>query len=173
MFKFRKIFMYFLLCNSVISHAQTCTTGSIPATTPSSQFTDNRDGTATDSNTGLTWKKCLEGQNSNDCTGTQTYTWQEALQRALVLNSNGGFAGKSDWRLPNIKELRSIIEKQCSVPAINLTLFPGNSSPHIWTSSPIAGANGSRAWYVDFYYGSTLSDLKSSKLYVRLVRGGR
>lgn len=128
--------------------AQTCRSESeIPATTPTSAFNDNGDGTLTDTRTGLMWMKCPLGQSGSDCaTGSaNTYTWDQALQAP-----NGfSYAGYSDWRVPNIKELRSIIEEQCFDPAINLAIFPATPSTYFWSSSPNAG-NSSYAWFVDF-----------------------
>ena len=61
------------------------------------RFVDNKDGTITDQSTGLIWQKVDSGRGLN---------WQDALAYAekLVL------AGKSDWRLPNAKELQSILD---------------------------------------------------------------
>jgi hypothetical protein len=58
------------------------------------------------------WMRCALGQNWNGatCTGSgQAYTWQAALQAA----EGSSFAGYSDWRLPDIKELSSIVEQAC------------------------------------------------------------
>lgn len=99
---------------------------------------DNSDGTITDTKTGLMWKKCMEGFTGNSCdTGAAAaFTWQTALQQPGVVNSGGGFAGQTDWRLPNIKELTSIVEEQCYDPAINLTRFPNTPSSVVWSGSP-------------------------------------
>jgi hypothetical protein len=129
----------------LVGNAQTCQTASIPATTPTSQLTDNGNGTVTDTKTGLMWKQCSEGLTGADCaTGSaEIYTWQAALAQAQTVNTSGGFAGHTDWRLPNVKELRSITEKQCYYPAINLTRFPnigiyrfGYWSGMYWSASP-------------------------------------
>ncbi len=61
------------------------------------QFEDNRDGTITDHATGLTWMKSDSGKGM---------TWEQALAFAEAQN----LAGKSDWRLPNAKELQSIVD---------------------------------------------------------------
>lgn len=69
-------------------------------------WVDNGDGTATNSKTKLTWKRCYEGQTwtGSSCTGEpKGYTWDEAKK----LKSN--FAGKTDWRLPTIDELHTIV----------------------------------------------------------------
>ncbi len=61
------------------------------------QFSDNGDGTITDLATGLMW------QQSDDSTGRN---WQEALEYAETLT----LAGETDWRLPNVHELQSIVD---------------------------------------------------------------
>lgn len=153
----------------VMGYAQ-CTTG---------QFTDNNDGTVTDNETGLMWKKCTEGQSGQDpltCMygSLNQFNWQEALQRAE--NVNAGTAGTNlnytDWRVPNIKELASIAEEQCDSPAINDSVFPDTPSSGFWSASPYA-ANADSSWYVYFLDGSGSGNYKHSSYYVRLVRGGQ
>ena len=89
-------------------------------TTPTEDFTDNLDGTVTHRITGLTWMRCAMGMTwtGTTCTGTaSTYTWDEATK----LTAN--FAGKSDWRLPSIAELNTIVEREAFNPAINSAIF--------------------------------------------------
>jgi hypothetical protein len=152
----------------------TCTT--IPASTPDSQLVDDGDGTITDTATSLIWRQCSEGQaNDTSCTGSAlTYTWQQALQIPQTLNTSGGFAGHTDWRLPNLKELRSIVEEACYSPSINSTRFPNTPSSNFWSASANAKHSGN-AWYVDFDHGFS-NDYGSYRRYgrhVRLVRGGQ
>ncbi len=166
--------MFLLLFYVVSSIAQDCNTEKIVAITPTERFTDHGDGTITDIKTGLMWKKCSEGQTGNDCAGGAIvrYVWKEALQRANGINLSGGFAGYKDWRLPNIKELFSIVSNQCNNPAINLSVFPNTPSKGYWSSSPHA-YQSSKAWYVDFDYGESYENGKSNSGYIRLVRGGQ
>ncbi len=149
--------------------AQTCQTeAEIPSTTPSSRFTDHGDGTVTDGKTGLMWMKCPLGQSGNDCaTGSATtYTWQEALEVA----DGYSFAGYTDWRLPNIKELRSIVEQRCYDPAINLEIFPATSSlSHVWSAS-LNVSDSYTAWNIYFYNGYLYRYYRDDSLQVRLVR---
>lgn len=151
-----------------------CTT-SITGTAPDSRFTNNGDGTITDKATSLMWKRCAEGQMTTAVTcipGTVgTYTWQEALQLAETLNSNGGFSGYTDWRLPNRNELASLVERKCADPAINQNIFPGTEPSDYWSSSPDA-KDANRAWSVDFFYGKVVPQYKSANYgwSVRLVR---
>ncbi|MDX8389074.1 MAG: DUF1566 domain-containing protein [Mariprofundaceae bacterium] len=166
------LILLLLLCNSSAAIAA-CNTNQ-PQVTPTSAFTDNGDGTVTHNKTGLMWKRCSEGQTwdgvNSTCTGTAaTYTWQGALGQADTLNTTGGFATFTDWRVPNIKELASIVEEQCNVPAINAVIFPATPSLRYWSSSSYS-ADALSAWYVNFGLGHDHAYLKSINIYVRVVR---
>ncbi|MEA1053297.1 DUF1566 domain-containing protein, partial [Lamprobacter modestohalophilus] len=115
------------------------------------------------------WKRCAEGQTGADCgTGTpMTYTWSGALDVA----DQALFADYGDWRLPNRKELATIIEQRCVDPPINLNVFPNSSFPSSWSASPDAG-NSDYAWGVTFG-GGVYRFFKSDNYAVRLVRGGQ
>ena len=171
-----KIYFLLLCCmfSAAIVHAeQFCKPESIPASTPDSQLVDNGNGTVTDSATGLMWKKCSEGLSGDNCeSGTLDYlTWQGALQQPGAVNNAGGFAGHTDWRLPNINELVSLVEEQCYDPAINLNRFPNTPSRHAWSGSPYADFSAS-AWSVYFPYGYSSAGRRNNSYAVRLVRGG-
>jgi len=169
-----KIFVIFVLALATlpkVQAAQTCQTN-ISQTAPASEFTINGDGTVSHEETGLTWMQCSLGQawDDSDCWGTASlYTWQEALQAS----EGEAFAGHSDWRLPNIRELRSIVEYACHSPAINLATFPATAETGAavvaWSSSPYAGLS-KNAWGVSFYAGGDGYDLKLEGFSVRLVR---
>lgn len=153
--------------------AQFCQPESIPASTPDSQLIDNGDGTITDSMTGLMWKRCSEGQSGSDCaTGSdEGFIWQLALQRVQQINING-FAGYTDWRVPNVKELSSLVELQCSSPAINITRFPNTSAGAVyWSASAVAGRND-LVWIVYFGFGggNATGNPRHNSLQLRLVR---
>lgn len=154
------------------SQAFAVCSNTITASTPTSDFVDHGNGTVTHTKTGLMWKRCAEGLTSGaSCTGTATtYTWQGALNQAKAVNAVG-YAGFNDWRVPNQKELGSIVERQCKQPTINSALFPATiRSPH-WSSSQHA-ATASNALRIDFLLGTEADTPKSTALTVRLVRGG-
>lgn len=161
------IILAFLL--SDFTHAQNCPPGN-PRVAPDIRYIIHNNFTVTDTVTGLMWKRCSEGQPTNaSCgpTGTTFYTWREAMNVA----SESTFAGFSDWRLPNAKELRSIVETGCFDPSINSTIFPNTPSSGYWTSTTHPG-NVLDTFGVGFYSGSLRRVFKIGSGYVRLVRGG-
>lgn len=163
-------------------------------------YLDNGDGTITDTKTGLAWEKKSDDGTIHD--KDNTYSWSGASYGSTnvldgtaattflaALNAGAGFAGHTDWRLPNRKELESL----ANLEARNLATFPAfntncgaNSSGNpgctvttcsctvpgfYWSSSTYAGGPQS-AWYVNFYDGNTDADVKYHTDYVRAVRGG-
>ena len=83
------------------------------------------------------WMRCLVGQTLSNgaCTGTSSiFTWADALNAAKAQT----FAGHNDWRLPNIKELLSIMEDRCYAPSLNADLFPISHLYIAWSSTPSA-----------------------------------
>lgn len=164
---FRLKVMCVLVCIGVPMAAagQVCRTDSIPASTPDSRFTVHGNGTVTDKKTGLMWKVCSEGRNwrAGACAGIlHSFDWQDALDHAQSVR----YLGYSDWRLPNMKELSSIVEYQCYNPSINLSIFPRTPARSFWSSSPSDDT-------VNFYFGGSSTTSKDYSAYVRLVRGGQ
>jgi Protein of unknown function (DUF1566) len=158
--------------------AQTCNPYAIAAA-PTGRYADPGDGTVTDIQTGLMWKKCSEGLiwsgTNGTCTGAAVaFTWGNALSRVSNVNGNivGQYLGHNDWRLPNIKELASLMEHKCFNPAINATELPNTQSSYYWSSSPLA-SSPTFAWGVDFGGGIVDNDNITYSHFVRLVRGGR
>ena len=84
--------------------------GSVSPALAAKTYSDNGDGTVTDPTTGLTWMRCSMGQTwdgvNSTCTGTaSTYTFDQANALTGTLT----FAGQSDWRVPTIQELQTIL----------------------------------------------------------------
>jgi hypothetical protein len=128
---------------------------------PSPRFTDNGNGTVTDKLTGLMWSK-----NANLAAGTKT--WQEALDYVKTL-STGGY---SDWRLPNRKELFSLIDHSKTTPALPADHPFQNLQGYYWSST---GEQESEIYAFAVYmtYGDMSGGNKSADyFYVWPVRGG-
>jgi len=164
-----------LLFGSIIN-SQIAFAGCLPnitATTPTADFIVNGDGTVTHIKTGLMWKQCNEGRSGAFCAGGSDAfgTWQSALQAAQGANAGWGFAGYTDWRLPNQKELATLVERSCFGPSLNTTIFP-NTQGMFWSSSPAAGVPAS-VHTIGFNGGRDYISLKNNFLLIRLVRGGK
>ena len=121
------------------------------------EFVDNSDGTITDNATGLMWSQI---------DNTEGIDWENALSYA----ENSEYAGFTDWRLPNVKELQSIVDYSyapgASDPALDRAaidpLFTctqiineagDDDYPYYWTSTSALFESGGAyyyAWYVAF-----------------------
>ncbi len=177
--KIQIVFLFVLLAFYSGVYAAICQ-DYIPETAPDSAFLDHNNSLVTDTRTGLMWRKCTEGQTDEACSegvrDDSLFTWKEALQHVKAVNENS-VDGYSDWRLPNKKELESIIENRCVVPSINenfFYLFPSRSfyaDANYWTSTTVAG-DPAAAWIALFQYGAIVQGKKSDKFFIRLVRGG-
>jgi hypothetical protein len=168
-----KITLSSLLCCTLFTGASKAQTivDYIPDTTPDERYTLHDDGTVTDTDTGLQWQRCSLGQDWDGSTcngGASTLNWQRALQQT----GSNRFAGYSDWRLPNVEELRSIVAHDRYSPAINSNIFPNTKSNYYWSSSP-AAADSSDAWRVNFGYGNDDNYYRFTDNLLRLVRSGQ
>jgi|SRR5208282_484246 len=157
---------------------------------PSPRFTDNGDQTQTDNLTGLIWPKDGSTPTVGSCTGGYM-KWQGALDYVTCLNANN-YLGHNDWRLPNINELKSLVNYGQSSPAAWLdgqgfnvrVAGQGNSSPpppvpssNYWSSTTNADYT-SGALYIEMLYGwvddySKSDPLNQNNYYVWPVRGGQ
>ncbi len=140
-----------------------CVSGSVYGI---NEFKDNGDKTVSDEATGLMWAQDDSGEPMN---------WEDALSYA----ENSEYAGYDDWRLPNVKELQSIVDYSGVFPSIDTSVFniseivneAGNDDyPYFWssTTNPYIDPNDEDgywyAWYVAFGYavGTDGQDLHGS-----------
>jgi formylglycine-generating enzyme required for sulfatase activity len=130
----------------------------VSASIPDPRFSDNGDGTITDNQTGLYWQKIQS---------PSTMTWEEALAYSESLS----LAGKSDWRLPNIKELQSLNDVKLSKPSFDATFFPNVISGNYWSSTTLFQTT-TKAWDINIDYGIVSYNDKTQKENVLLVKGG-
>jgi hypothetical protein len=154
-------------------------------------FTDNGDGTITDNVTGLMWEKKSDDGSIHDM--DDMYTWgmtsypytmdgTMVTEFLAALNSGGGFAGHTDWRIPNLNELQSLINLQNVNPAVSsafntscmggctVTSCSCTQSNCYWSSSTYQNYPDN-AWNVDFFDGYVGASGKGY-FFVRAVRGG-
>ena len=165
-----------VLCETILatsSLAQTCETNTIQESTPTSRFTFDEKGLVTDKETGITWMRCALGQkwDGTTCAGTaKTYDWQNAMDEVKKINSSN-YGGHSDWRLPYIPELASIVERQCFDPRVNLTAFPATPSITFWSGMERMGF-ADMAYALDFGQGNATPKDKTVQGAVRLMHDG-
>jgi hypothetical protein len=146
---------------------------------PNPRFTDNGDGTVTDLLTDLIWLK-----NAN-CFGERT--WTEALDDCNTLAD--GQCGVSDssaageWRLPNVKELQSLITRRFLSPVVSDAAGTGpwtegdpftNVQVHYYWSATTYTGDIDKAWIVSMNIGIVFNDDKFlDGRFVWPVRAGR
>jgi hypothetical protein len=160
---------------------------------PQLDYTDNGDGTVTDNNTLRMWevKDDSDGVHDKD----NTYTWSTnsedpngTLFTDFLVKLNNtcdgagesdcdgtcdcGLAGFSDWRIPNVRELQSIVDYGRLNPAIHPD-FPGETAAFGYWSSTVVAGNPTSAWFVFFSDGDVSFVVKSFALHGRAVRGGQ
>jgi hypothetical protein len=132
-----------------------------------------QDGVATDTETGLMWLRFAYGQRWENGTvvgDVKGVNWNDAMEIPAKFNQKG-YAGYNDWRVPNIDELKTLIDKVKGTSGnyIDADVFPKNNK-FFWSSSP--DANGSDgAGGVGFYSGYSYNNGEDYGNYVRLVRG--
>lgn len=171
--------------------------GAVQAGSPLS-YTDNGDGTVTDNVTGLMWEKKDDSGGIHD--RENTYSWSlnsssNNMDGTIVttflatLNAGAGFAGYTDWRIPNVRELQSILDYEilASGPVVNAAFHkPATcvgcmnvtaatcsctaSALHWSSTSRTVGPNS--AWSVNFGDANINSNGKTSPFRARAVRGG-
>jgi hypothetical protein len=178
-------------------------------------YTDNGDGTITDNNTKLVWEKKSEdttlhnvnykypwaGLCSDNSTLCQTDAACGAATPCTVTDDQGtgltifqwvaqlnaaAFAGHTDWRVPNVKELVSIVDYENYSPAVDaafntncstactVTTCSCTQSDYYWSSTTQANAHNFAAdvTYLGGFVDYTYKAGQPISLYARAVRSG-
>jgi hypothetical protein len=161
-------------------------------------YVDNGDGTITDLNTGLMWEKKDDSGGIHDkdnphtwcgasCGTTDEMDGTIATTFLATLNGGGGFAGHTDWRIPNYKELTSILDIETFSPAVDPAFHQSATctgcvdvtaatcsctASYVYWSSGALALNSDYGWGVDFANGFVTTAFKSGSQRVRAVRGG-
>lgn len=110
-------------------------------------FSDVGDGTVLDAATGLMWASAH---------ADRLMSWEEALEFAVQMNTEN-YLGHDDWRLPDVRELQSIVDYSGVFPALDSTVFETDGADtYFWSStSAYVSPNDPThyfAWYVAFGY---------------------
>jgi hypothetical protein len=144
-------------------------------------FTDNGNGTVTDDQTGLMWEKLSDNGDIHD--KDTTYDWATAVTTKVAALNAASFGGHNDWRLPNRRELDSLINigavspatfsefntdcvPSCTVLTCSCTQLSVYWSSSTYQSVPV------NAWVVNFSDGDTSANTKFNNRSVRAVRAG-
>jgi len=144
-----------------------------------------KDGTVKDRNTGLIWEVKCSGCGGELHDVENAYPWSGDIGRDTIwdwldeINAEGGkgYAGHSDWRIPNLRELQSIVDYgRCGgcgsdTATIDPIFGPTAVFDGYWSSTTSA-SSPSEAWFVSFNFGSSFFTGKGFSLPVRAVRGG-
>lgn len=163
-----------LLSNGAAAIAD-CRITDLYQTAAPERFEAGSNGTVTDKITGLMWQTCVLGLSGNACQNgeARVMSWDEGMGAA----QSDRMAGFINWRLPNIKELASLIEYSCISPALNTTLFPNPGRTLVdqsrqeyttWSSTPYYDSGAIR--YIDFANGADNSHSRTTRSLIRLVR---
>lgn len=175
------------------------------AATPSVQTIEQdaqlmREGMWRDSKTNMIWMRCSLGQtwNGSTCTGEASkHNWQAAQDAVAAMNRNGGYGGYTDWVVPHIEDLASLIHcntgfeatykipaKRCGEttiqeyckegyqrPTIDQIIFPNTPDSWYWSASAFTYSDED-ARLVGFFGGDTGGNAKGNNFHVRAVRAG-
>ena len=130
---------------------------------PNPRFNDNGNGTITDNLTGLMWEKAPIAT---------TYTWANAITVRIAALNTAALGGYTDWRLPNVNELESLVHQGQANPAswLNTQGFTGIQD-YYWSGSTCARTGN--AWGVTMPNGGVDDYYKPNDYYVLGVRSGQ
>jgi hypothetical protein len=92
----------------------------------------------------------LQWQDNEVSSSITTALWEDAIDICEALDVND----EEDWRLPNIRELQSLVDKTRIAPAIS-TVFLGTGQSIVYWSSSTYIKTKTKAWTVEFARGST------------------
>lgn len=128
---------------------------------------DSENGTVTDHKTGLMWQQCAMGLSGTNCgAGEAAKLSLEDTREAITFSAT---TNHSNWRLPTVKELNSIVDVRCYAPSIQEDIFPNTPAHYFWTDIKF-NDDTRKSWVVSFYFGEDGVAFESLGLHSRLVR---
>ena len=152
-----------------------CDAASAGRSSPHSRFVDNADGTVTDKESKLMWLRCSAGQTWKSETGrcngeADRLNFAAAQSLASDVNQGGSFFF-NDWRLPHLRELATIIERDCASPRVNLAVFPDTEAARFWTVTSRPGTRDEGFAYALSFGAEGIAHVAKDEMHrVRLVR---
>lgn len=121
------------------------------------------------------WRQTVWTASADNLTTPRQVAWSLVYGPGGAMDMCEGleYAGHADWRLPNIKELLSIVDYGIAdPPMLDPLYFPNAKAAEYWSSTtPPLFADAEKAWFVNFAAGSTSPQHKGLIFYVRPVRG--
>jgi hypothetical protein len=112
-------------------------------------------GVVRDTSTELTWQRAAS---------TERVAWDDAVRACAALELEG-----QGWRLPNMKELQTLVDESRASPAIDAQAFPGAPGEGFWAATLLADSANS-AWFVSFDEGIAYNALTTHLYRYRCVR---
>lgn len=128
-----------------------------------------------DNSTGLMWCRYVcDGDIGPDGDGkllwTDAVNSEDIFELVARANSGSGLGGYIDWKVPNKREMDSLVDLESVNPSIDGIIFPSTPSAEHWASSSISSTYG---WIIKFNNGYHQAGLSATaKHYCRFVRGG-
>ncbi|HEX7406970.1 MAG TPA: DUF1566 domain-containing protein [Candidatus Binatia bacterium] len=184
--------------DEILASVNSALNGCLPI---SPRFVDNNNGTISDTKTGLVWEKKSNDGSIHDKDNRYTWSQQDSEQwgywdgtvftEFLATLNREAFAGHSDWDLPSLEQLQTLLDRDSAFPAMDQHAFNPSTCTEgcnvtscsctaeslappdsfYWSLSGLT-TDMWDAWVVDFTEGTVRYEYKASGGYARAVRGG-
>ncbi len=146
----------------------------VQSTSPDARYTFANEGKEViDTVTNLTWSRCEVGQSwdnaSKVCIGEPLeLNWEQAHAEAVKYTLSDG----DEWRVPNIKELTTLLESRCSQPQVNAFVFPSTYRYSFFLSSTVQAREDkpNNIYILAMLSGSVEITSKTDVSHVKLVK---
>jgi len=138
---------------------------------PDTRFVDHADGTVTDKDSRLMWTRCSLGQTwaAGRCTGEAVRQSVAAARVSVSTINQRGDLFFNDWRVPQLAELATLIERRCAEPRLNSAVFPDTPGDWFWTATTRPGSSNA-VYALSFGAGNVTFHVPDEMHHLRLVR---